>query len=334
MRIDEFDYELPEELIAQEPLADRASSRLLYLNKATGAISHLGFRDCVGLLESGDLLVMNDTRVTARRLMGKKETGAEVELLVLRRESGGGYWCLARPGRRLKEGARVVFEGGRAGIVRGIDEQGLRLVEFDEAEIGWVESAGETPLPPYITTHLEDEERYQTVYASAPGSAAAPTAGLHFTDDVLEALKAKGVGTAKVTLDVSLDTFRPMSVDNIEDHVMHGEVCRVSEETAALVNGAKGRIVAVGTTSVRTLESFCTKIKLISAGEMNSKLFIRPGYEFRVVDGMFTNFHMPKTTMLLMIAAMAGASSVRQAYLEAVKSQYRFLSFGDSMLIL
>ena len=334
MRLDEFNYELPEELIAQEPLEDRAASRMLHLDKRTGEVFHREFRHCLNLLEAGDLLVMNDTRVTARRLIGRKSSGAEVELLLLRPEGDGLYWCMAKPGKRVKTGAEVRFGGDLRGIVREIDEIGLRLVDFGPGVEELIQRVGQVPLPPYVHFHLEDEERYQTVYSAVPGSAAAPTAGLHFTKEILEALRTKGVRTTTVTLDVSIDTFRPVSAETAEEHVMHGEVCRIREEAAEAINRAEGRIIAVGTTSVRTLESFAVGQKKVEPGEMVSQLFITPGYEFKVVDGMFTNFHLPKTTMLLMLGAMAGVESVKDAYREAVKLRYRFLSFGDSMLLL
>lgn len=333
MRLDAFDYPLPEELIAQEPLADRAGSRLMHLELDSGRVVHRTFRDCVDLLREGDLLVMNDTRVTARRVFGEKPTGGRVELLLLRPTGPDTFWCLAKPGRRLQVGASVVVEGLK-GEVLEVDGEGLRLVAFEPGAGRILSSAGEAPLPPYIHARLADEERYQTVYAASPGSAAAPTAGLHFTAEVLAALAAKGVGTARVTLDVSLDTFRPVTAETAAEHTMHGEVCRVGEETAEAVNGCRGRVVAVGTTSVRTLESFAVGARRVEAGEQLSKLFITPGYTFRVVDGMFTNFHMPRTTMLLMLAAMTGEGVLRDAYAEAVRERYRFLSFGDSMLIL
>lgn len=335
MRLDEFDYDLPDELIAQEPLEDRASARMLHLEKESGAIHHRQFRECVDLLEAGDLLVMNNTRVTARRLFGAKPTGGKVELMLVHPVDDGVYWCLAKPGRRLQVGAEVVF-GEREHVARvlEVNGEGLRLVKFGTGSAEWIQNLGEVPLPPYIHSHLEDEERYQTVYASMPGSAAAPTAGLHFTDEVLGLLRAKGVQTTEVTLDVSIDTFRPVSVETVEEHVMHGETCRISQSAAEMISAAEGRVIAVGTTSVRTLESFAVEKGRVEAGEKVSKLFITPGFEFRVVNGMFTNFHLPKTTMLLMLASLTGAKKVQRAYLEAVENKYRFLSFGDSMLIL
>lgn len=332
----DFDYELPEELIAQEPLADRAGSRLLHLEKGTGRVWHRGFRDCVELLEAGDLLVMNDTRVSAIRLFGEKPTGGSVEALLLREESAGRFVGLAKPGRRLRLGAEVEFEGGLRARVVEEREEGLRVFLFEGLE-GWREElgrVGRVPLPPYIRSVLRDKERYQTVIASVPGSAAAPTAGLHFTGEILDCLAKKGVSLARVTLDVGLDTFRPVSGELVWDHEMHGERCVVGAETAAAVRECRGRVVAVGTTSVRTLETMAVGRRMVEPGERVSRLFISPGYEWQVVDGMFTNFHMPRTTMLLMISALAGRESVMGAYGEAVRERYRFLSFGDSMLII
>ena len=334
MRLSEFDYELPDELIAQVPLADRAESRLLHLDKGTGAITHLRFRDVYSLLEPGDLLVMNNTRVTARRLFGKLDTGGVAEVLLLERLERGKYRALTKPAKKLYEGRVVTFEGGLTGKVVGRGEGGVRAIQFlEEGSDETVERIGLTPLPPYIQSALSDPERYQTVYAEAEGSAAAPTAGLHFTKEIIEGLNAKGIDIAMVTLDVSIDTFRPVAVDDVEEHVMHGERCSVSAETAVKVNECRGRVIAVGTTTVRTLESFAISKGKVQPGEMVSKMFIKPGYGFKVVDGMFTNFHMPRTTMLLMISALAGVEPVKQAYQEAVRERYRFLSFGDSMLI-
>lgn len=335
MRADDFDYSLPEELIAQVPLEQRDASRLLVLNKSTGEVTDCVFRDCIEFLEPGDVLVLNDTRVTAKRLFGRKPTGAQVELFLLKEEGPGEFWCLAKPGRRLQPGAVVAFDNGLTCTVTRVDDGGQRLVTFAGTE-NWrskLEGIGQVPLPPYVHTSLADGERYQTVYSAIGGSAAAPTAGLHFTEVLLEKIREKGVQTAFVSLDVSLDTFRPLATENVSDHVMHGETCRVSMEAANTINSRSGRVIAVGTTSVRTLESFAHESGRIEAGEMDSRLFIKPGYQFRIVNGMFTNFHMPKTTMLLMISAMAGREAVFHAYQHAIESGYRFLSFGDSMLI-
>ncbi len=334
MRLEDLDYDLPEELIAQEPLADRAASRLLRLDRQTGEVEHLAFRDVPRLLAPGDLLVMNDTRVSALRLFGERPTGGRVELLLLR-EREDGWEALAKPARKLGPGERVSFGAGLESTVLGDLGEGRRLLRFTAP--GDVREAlaalGETPLPPYVRTKIEDPERYQTVYASTPGSAAAPTAGLHFTEEVLAELEALGVRTARVTLDVGIDTFRPISADDPLAHRMHGERCRVPQATADAVADCEGRVIAVGTTSVRTLESMAVGPRQLVAGERDTDLYITPGFLFRVVDGMFTNFHMPRTTMLMMLAALAGHQALMDAYREAVERRYRFLSFGDSMFV-
>lgn len=336
MRIEELDYDLPESAIAQTPLDDRAASRLLWLHRQTGEIQDRNFRQCVDLLESGDLLVLNDTRVTALRLFGQKPTGGQVELLLLKERDLGQFEALAKPGRRLQPGASIEFEDGLAAVVEENLSEGRKLVRFQAASDlrERLASFGQVPLPPYIHARLDYPERYQTVYAATGGSAAAPTAGLHFTPEILSQLQAKGIRLAKVTLDVGLDTFRPISTENPLEHEIHGETCHLPQETAQAISEAKGRIVAVGTTAVRTLESFAIGRRKVEVGSKETKLFITPGYQFRIVDGMFTNFHMPRTTMLLMISAMAGRDSVMAAYRHAVEAGYRFLSFGDSMLIL
>lgn len=336
MRLGDFDYVLPEGLIAQEPLTHRAASRLLWLHRSSGEIEHRKFADITEILTPGDLLVMNNTRVTARRLLGKKTTGADVELLLLSRETPGVYRALAKPGKRLNPGAEILLENELCAKVMDNLGEGIKRVAIEgKADVdAMLASAGVVPLPPYIHSVLHDEERYQTVYASRPGSAAAPTAGLHFTLPLLKALQQKGIHIAFVTLDVGLDTFRPVSTESVEDHKMHGETCTLPPETVEAVAACKGRVIAVGTTSVRTLESFAIGKKQLESGTMTSALFIRPGFEFRIVDGMFTNFHMPRTTMLIMLAAFAGRDHVMHAYKEAVDQRYRFLSFGDSMLIL
>jgi S-adenosylmethionine:tRNA ribosyltransferase-isomerase len=332
-RLSDYDYELPESLIAQSPLDDRAASRLLWLHRKTGKIEHLRFTDVLGLLRAGDVLVMNDTRVTARRLLGRKPTGAEVEALLLAELGDGRFRALCRPGKRLQPGAQIHFEGDLRANVEAIEGE-TRVLRFENDD--WpirLAKHGRVPLPPYIHETLADPERYQTVYAASGGSAAAPTAGLHFTKDILSSLKEAGVRIAFVTLDVSLDTFKPVAVEDLGDHRMHGELAKVSAETAEVINHGQGRVIAIGTTAVRTLETFAAN-GLVQPGEESTKLFIRPGYAFKIVDGMFTNFHLPKTTMLMMISALAGHQHVFRAYGEAVKERYRFLSFGDSMLIL
>ncbi len=336
MKLNNFSYDLPDELIAQEPLDDRAASRLLVVDPSARTLAHRQFRDCLELLHPGDLLVMNNTRVTAKRLLGTKTTGGAVEALLLHEIEPGLFEALLKPGRRLPVGARIIFSPTLEALVESEAGDGIKTIRFEETP-GWrgaIEEIGLTPLPPYIHHHLLDQERYQTVYASAPGSAAAPTAGLHFTPELLAAIRAKGVGITEVTLGVSIDTFRPIAVSDLATHVMHGEVCSVSPEAAEAINRAKGRIIAVGTTTVRTLESFAVGDRKVEAGTQVSRLFIRPGFAFKVINGMFTNFHLPETTMLLMICAMADQELIRRAYVEAVRSRYRFLSFGDSMLIL
>ena len=334
-RLSDYDYNLPDELIAQTPLEDRAGSRLLWVRRS-GQLEDLAFRNVPELLSPGDVLVMNDTRVSAVRLLGKKTTGASVEALILREVGEGQFEAMVKPGKRLQPGARMIFADGLEATVVANFHEGLKLLEFAPTPglKQKIETAGLTPLPPYIYEALADKERYQTVYGVNQGSAAAPTAGLHFTPEMLEVIQAKGVEIAKVTLHVGLDTFRPVQVENLDDHAMHGEVCEISEQSAGLINHAKGRVIAVGTTSVRTLESLANGPKSVDAGSKQTRLFIRPGYEFQVVDGMFTNFHLPKTTMLVMLSALIGRNSLLDAYAHAIQNRYRFLSFGDSMLVL
>lgn len=334
-RLDAYDYDLPVARIAQHPLADRAASRLLWLPKEGGEPRHHGFRDVLEILRPGDLLVLNDTRVTARRLFGHKETGARVEVLLLRDLGAGRYEALVRPGRKLPDRARIAFEKGLAAVVERHLGEGRRVLDFGrELDPTLVDRASYAPLPPYIGPLLRDASRYQTVYAQDGESAAAPTAGLHFTTELLAALADAGVRTATVRLEVGLDTFRPIQTADLAEHRMHGEVCAVPPATVEAVAGCRGRIVAVGTTTVRTLESFAVGPRRLASGKRESRLFIRPGYEFQIVDGMFTNFHMPRTSMLVMLAAMVGRERLFAAYHEAVAREYRFLSFGDSMLIL
>lgn len=334
MNVDELDYHLPPELIAQEPLADRAASRMLHLDRLTGAVDHRVFRDFPQFLNEGDLLVMNDTRVTAVRLNGQRPTGGSVEALLLKQLQPDLYEAVVKPAKRLKVGSTVSFGEGLTATVTEAPSEMTRLLQFPPGSHEEVHRRGSVPLPPYIQRALADPSRYQTVYSRTGGSAAAPTAGLHFTEEVLDALSQKGVRTAHVTLDVGLDTFRPMAVGDTNDHPMHGETCRISPETAEAVNSCTGRVLAVGTTTVRTLESFADRAGRVRAGSHVTHLLIQPGYQFQVVHGMLTNFHMPRTTMLLMLSALASLPSVRSAYEEAVRHQYRFLSFGDCMLIL
>lgn len=335
-RLTDYDYELPDELIAQAPLEDRAGSRLLWLHRESGVIEDRKFRDIVDILQPEDLLVWNDTRVSALRLKGAKPTGGAVEALVLRETSEGTFAAMVKPGKRLKPGAVIEFGASLKATVTAQLEEPLKEIRFDQTP-GWrteMEAHGRVPLPPYITEEIQDPERYQTVYSRTGGSAAAPTAGLHFTEELLERLDQRGVQTAHVTLDVSLDTFRPVVAENLAEHKMHGETCTLSEATAAKIERAKGRIIAVGTTTARTLESFAIGSRRVRSGTMSTSIFIRPGFSFQVIDGLFTNFHLPRTTMLMMISALASKDRIDAAYHHATQHRYRFLSFGDSMLIL
>lgn len=340
MNIKEFYYDLPEELIAQDPLADRSSSRLLTLDKNSGAFSHHVFRDIVDFLNPGDCLVVNNTKVIPARLMGEKEgTGAGIEVLLLKRNEGDVWETLVKPGKKARPGARISFGGGLlVGEVVDIVEEGNRLIKFEYDGIfeEILDQLGQMPLPPYITHRLEDKNRYQTVYAKHNGSAAAPTAGLHFTPEVLEKIKAKGVKVAEVTLHVGLGTFRPVKVENILDHHMHSEFYMVEEDQANLINETKrngGRVICVGTTSCRTLESATGEDGILRAGSGWTEIFIYPGYRFKILDALITNFHLPESTLLMLISALAGRDNVMKAYEEAVKERYRFFSFGDAMFI-
>lgn len=343
MRTEDFDYELPKELIAQEPLPDRADSRLLVLHRATGAVEHRRFRDLLDYLEPTDVLVLNETRVLPVRLRGRKEpTGAQVELLLLRPLADNGTWeTLVRPGRRVGKGTRLSFGPRLAGEVLDRSGAGGRHVRFSwegdfEEVLG---SVGEVPLPPYIKRALpaEERDRYQTVYARTPGSAAAPTAGLHFTPDLLDQIRAAGVKTVPVVLHIGLDTFRPVQVEDITEHRMHSEYYEVTEQAAReirRVRQAGGRIIAVGTTVTRCLESAADADGHVQAGAGRTELFIHPGYRFRAVDALLTNFHLPRSTLLMLVSAFAGRETVLAAYREAVRERYRLFSFGDAMLII
>lgn len=335
MKLSDFDYNLPEERIAQEPLSERDASRLLVLDKSSGAIEHTSFRKIGDYLLQGDLLVLNDTRVTALKLVVEKQTGAKVELLYLKRINGNAFEALAKPAKRLRIGDTVIFANMQGEVVE-ITAYGGRIIRFNDEEKldEALATNGIVPLPPYIHKRLDDSERYQTVFASHPGSAAAPTAGLHFTNELLSSLRANGVSVATITLDVSIDTFRPVRVDDVSDHKIHGETYEITEEAAEQINSASGRIIAVGTTTVRTLESAVIGKRRVRPGQGTASLFIKPGFQFQVVGAMLTNFHLPKTTMLLMVSAMAGRSSLFNAYSDAIAKEYRFLSFGDSMLII
>ena len=336
MTINDLDYELPEELIAQTPLEPRDSSRLLHLNRFTGELYHRNFLDVAELLNPGDLLIMNNTRVSAMRLFGKKSTGADVEALLLNEVQGGRYTCLLRPAKRLPLGTKIAFEDDLVGTVIGVAEAGQRVISFSENHDfrARLEAIGLAAVPPYVKTQLKNKERYQTVFAQHNGSAAAPTAGLHFTKAIIDRLIQKGIEVAYVTLHVGLDTFRPIQSSAISEIVMHGEICEIPPETVEKVAKCQGRIIAVGTTTVRTLETLATGKRTLQSKKTVSKLLITPGFEFKIVDGMFTNFHMPRTTMLLMISALSSPENIKNAYKNAVNLRYRFLSFGDSMLIL
>lgn len=342
MDVQQFDFELPEHLIAQHPLEDRTSSRLLVLQKQSGEIMHQRFTDLIDHLKPGDVLVMNDSRVLPARLIGEKaETGAKIEILLLKSLGDDRWETLVKPGKRMKPGTEVVFGNGLLRCVcEEVTETGGRIVRFLYEGIFYeiLDQLGSMPLPPYIHAQLEDSERYQTVYARERGSAAAPTAGLHFTKPYLEKIAAKGIQLAYVTLHVGLGTFRPVAADSVEEHVMHAEYYEIPEETAELVNRAKAegrRVIAVGTTSCRTLETVGRAHggKLVATSGWTD-IFIYPGYTFSILDGLLTNFHLPKSTLVMLVSALAGKDHVMTAYKTAVQEEYRFFSFGDAMLIL
>ena len=341
MKTSDFNFDLPQELIAQDPLEDRSSSRLMVLNKESGEIAHRIFHDITEYLHPGDCLVINDTKVIPARLIGTKEdTGAHIEILLLKRKENDVWETLVKPGKKCRPGARVVFGNGelKAEIV-DVLEDGNRLVHFEYEGIfeEVLDRLGQMPLPPYITHQLKDKNRYQTVYAKNDGSAAAPTAGLHFTKELLEQVKAKGVNIAHVTLHVGLGTFRPVKVDDVEQHHMHSESYMVEEDQAKLINDTKkqgGRVISVGTTSCRTLESATDENGILRAGSGWTEIFIYPGYRFKMIDGLITNFHLPESTLMMLVSALAGKEHIMAAYEEAVRQKYRFFSFGDAMLIL
>jgi len=341
LRTSDYFFELPEELIAQDPLEDRSSSRLLTLDRKTGAVQHKTFKDITGYLKPGDCLVLNNTKVIPARLLGVKEdTGAAVEVLLLKRRENDIWETLVKPGKKLRSGARMVFgDGILKAEVMEVVEEGNRLVKFFYEGI-WEEvldQLGEMPLPPYITHKLQDKNRYQTVYAKYEGSAAAPTAGLHFTNELLEELQQKGVRLAYVTLHVGLGTFRPVKVDNVLEHHMHTEYYQVSQEAADIINETKangGRVICVGTTSCRTVESAADENGRMQECGGNTDIFIYPGYRFKVLDGLITNFHLPESTLVMLVSAFAGRKHVLSAYEEAVSEGYRFFSFGDAMCIM
>ena len=339
MNVQDFDYYLPEELIAQTPLAQRDASRLMVLPRQQGACSHRHFFELPSLLRKGDLLVFNDTRVIPARLHGRKrDTGAKVEVFLLKRLDLDRWETLVRPGRKLRPGTEVVFSDELSAVIEDTTEFGGRIVRFCWQGVfeEILQRLGEVPLTPYIHEKLPDPERYQTVYARENGSAAAPTAGLHFTPELLSQLREQGIQKAYVTLHVGLGTFRPVAVESIQDHVMHSEQYAISAETAALVNETRrqgGRVIAVGTTAVRTLETAGQSGQLQPCSGFTN-IFIYPGYEYKIIDGLITNFHLPKSTLLMLVSALAGRERVLAAYKEAVEQRYRFFSFGDAMFIL
>ena len=340
MKTSDFAYDLPEELIAQDPLEKRDASRLLLLDKNTGERRHTSFHHIMDYLTPGDLLVINDTKVIPARLMGqRKESGGKVEVLLLKRKSEDVWETLVRPGKKARPGMRLTFgDGLLQGEVLELVEEGNRLIRFHYEGIfeEILDRLGEMPLPPYITHKLKEKNRYQTVYARYEGSAAAPTAGLHFTDELLEEIEDMGVGIARVTLHVGLGTFRPVKVEDVAEHHMHREYYRVTEETASAINETKrrgGRVICVGTTSCRTIESVTDEAGIVHSGEGETGIFIYPGYQFRATDCLITNFHLPESTLLMLVSALAGKENILAAYEEAVRDKYRFFSFGDAMFI-
>lgn len=340
MKRQDFYYDLPEELIAQDPLKDRSSSRLLVLDKESGAVSHHVFREIGDYLEKGDCLVINDTKVIPARLIGSKiGTNAKIEILLLKRKENNIWETLVKPGKKAKVGAKISFgDGLLVGEVIDVVEEGNRLVQFSFEGIfeEILDQLGQMPLPPYITHQLEDKDRYNTVYAEHSGSAAAPTAGLHFTPELLEEIQKKGVDIARVTLHVGLGTFRPVKADEITDHHMHSEFYQIDEEAAEKINHAKAnghRVICVGTTSCRTIESAADENGHLKAQSGWTDIFIYPGYHFKILDCLITNFHLPESTLIMLVSALAGREHVLAAYEEAVKERYRFFSFGDAMFI-
>ncbi len=342
MDLHDYYYDLPQELIAQDPLSDRASSRLMVLDKKTGAISHRIFRDVIEYLNPGDVMVINDTRVIPARLIGEREgTGASIEVLLLnRRKDMRDTWeVLVRPGKKCKVGTRIIFGGGRLKCeVKDIIEDGNRIVQFEYDGIfeEILDALGQMPLPPYIKHQLQDPSMYNTVYAKHDGSAAAPTAGLHFTEELLKEIEEKGIDIVRVTLHVGLGTFRPVKTENILDHHMHTEWYQVSQDAADRINRARaagGKIVAVGTTSTRTLETVTDDEGIVHAGSGDTSIFIYPGYHYKAVDELITNFHLPESTLVMLVSALAGRENILHAYKVAVEQKYRFFSFGDAMLI-
>ena len=341
MKTSDFYFDLPQELIAQDPLEDRSASRLLHLDKTTGAIEHTNFKHVLDFLKPGDCLVINDTKVIPARLYGHKvDTGAVIELLLLKRRENDIWETLVKPGKKARPGAVISFgDGLLTGKILDIVEEGNRLIQFSYEGIfeEILDQLGEMPLPPYITHKLQDKNRYQTVYAKHEGSAAAPTAGLHFTEELLQQVKEMGVNIAHVTLHVGLGTFRPVKVEDVTDHHMHSEFYVVEPDQAELINQTKkngGRVIAVGTTSCRTLESATDENGILQAKSGWTEIFIYPGYSFKMIDGLITNFHLPESTLLMLVSALAGKEQIMAAYEEAVKERYRFFSFGDAMIII
>ena len=341
MKTSDFYYELPQELIAQDPLVDRSSSRLLVMDKKTGVIEHKIFKDVKKYLKEGDCLVLNDTKVIPARLLGTKEdTGAAVEVFLLKRRGDSEWETLVRPGKKLRAGARVIFgDNDLVCEIKSVLPDGNRIVsfEFDGIFEEILDKLGQMPLPPYITKKLADKDRYQTVYAKNKGSAAAPTAGLHFTRSLLDEIENSGVKIAYVTLHVGLGTFRPVKVNDVKDHHMHSEWYRISSEAADLINETKrsgGRVICVGTTSCRTIESASDTSGNVSAGSGDTDIFIYPGYDFKIMDGLITNFHLPESTLLMLVSAFAGKENIMNAYEEAIRERYRFFSFGDAMMLI
>ena len=341
MKTSDFDYDLPKELIAQDPLEDRSASRLMVLHRKSGTIEHRVFHDIVEYLKPGDCLVRNNTKVIPARLFGMREdTGATIELLLLKRRENDVWETLVKPGKKARTGARLVFgDNHLTGEIIDVLEDGNRLIQFHYEGIfeEILDELGQMPLPPYITHKLKDKNRYQTVYAKYEGSAAAPTAGLHFTEELFQKIEEKGVKVANVTLHVGLGTFRPVKVDDVTKHHMHTEFYRVDQEAADLMNETKrngGRIICVGTTSCRTIESAADEQGVIHPGQGDTSIFIYPGYKFKMLDALITNFHLPESTLLMLVSALAGKDQIMSAYETAVKEKYRFFSFGDAMIIL
>lgn len=337
----DYYYDLPEELIAQDPLSDRSSSRLMVLNRETGEIEHHHFYEIVNYLHEGDMLVLNNTKVIPARLYGTKvDTGAVIEVLLLKRLEDSSFECLVKPGKKARPGCKLSFgDGLLMGEIVDVVEEGNRIIKFtfDGIFEEILDQLGEMPLPPYIHNKLEDKTRYQTVYAKFDGSAAAPTAGLHFTNELLDELKNKGVDIRFVTLHVGLGTFRPVKEDNLINHHMHTEFCQIDKETAAAINEAKAagrRVICVGTTSVRTVESMADRKGHVECGSKDTDIFIYPGYDFKIPDGLITNFHLPESTLIMLVAALVGRENILNAYKKAVEEKYRFFSFGDAMLII